>query len=447
MTRTFYIETHGCQMNEHDSEKIAGLLSRRGFVPACSAEEADVFLLNTCSVREKAAQKVYSRLGELRQRKRRDPSFVIGVVGCVAQQEGEAMLRRAPYIDLVVGTHLYHELPDLLDEVQAREGTARSATRFLETDAPVEIDAVARATRFRASITIMEGCNKHCAFCIVPHTRGRERNRPSRLILAEARRALDEGYIEILLLGQTVNSYRDPERRGYRFADLLADLSELPGLRRLRFTSPHPRHFTDDVIRLLGERPVICDQVHVPVQSGSTPVLRRMRRQHSREWYLELVEKLRNCGRYLALSTDVIIGFPGETEADFELTLDLVQQVRYEQMFSFKYSVRPFTEAADWADDVPEAVKARRLMELQRLQREIQLDLHRERYLGREFELLVEGRARDGVRRSGRTTTGKVVNFLGDEQPGDLTWVRITAVGPNSLTGEPVVQCRLAEVV
>ncbi len=447
MTRTFYIETHGCQMNEHDSEKIAGLLSRCGFVPASSVEEADVFLLNTCSVREKAAQKVYSRLGELQRRKHRDPGFVIGVVGCVAQQEGEAMLRRAPYVDLVVGTHLYHELPDLLAEVRPGAASGRAATRFLESPSPVEIDAVSRTTGFRASITIMEGCNKHCAFCIVPHTRGRERNRPSRLILAEARRALDEGYIEILLLGQTVNSYRDPERRGYRFADLLAELSELPGLRRLRFTSPHPRHFTDDVIRLLGECPVLCDQVHVPVQSGSTPVLRRMRRQHTREWYLELVDKLRKCGRYLALSTDIIVGFPGETEADFEQTLDLVRQVRYEQMFSFKYSIRPLTEAAGWADDVPEPVKARRLTELQRLQREIQLELHRQLYLGREFELLVEGKARDGIHCSGRTTTGKVVNFPGEERPGELTWVRITGVGPNSLMGEPVVQCRLAEVV
>jgi tRNA-2-methylthio-N6-dimethylallyladenosine synthase len=451
MARTFFIETHGCQMNEHDSEKIAGLLIHRGLVPVQSADEADLFLLNTCSVREKAAQKVYSRLGEFRSRKQRDPNFLIGVVGCVAQQEGEEMARRVPFVDLVVGTHLYHEIPDLLEPgLDSRSAAGRNtqvATRFLDDRSPVELDEVQRESSFRANITIMEGCNKRCAFCIVPFTRGLERNRPADNILEEVRRVIDKGYVEILLLGQTVNSYRDPARQGYRFAELLRDIAEMQGLKRLRFTSPHPRHFTDELIAVIASHPVICDQVHVPMQSGSSAILRRMRRQHDRDWYLELLSKFRNCSRYLALSTDVIVGFPGESEQDYEQTLDLVRQARYEQMFSFKYSPRPQTEAFPWDDDIPDVEKTRRLMILQRLQREIQLEIHAERYLGREFEVLVEGTARDGFRRFGRTTTNKVVNFAGNEQPGEFSWIKITENGPNSLVGEPVFDCSLGQVL
>jgi tRNA-2-methylthio-N6-dimethylallyladenosine synthase len=453
MVRTFFIETHGCQMNEHDSEKIGGLLRHRGLIPVPAVEQADLYLLNTCSVREKAVQKVYSRLGRLRGRKRRDPGFLIGVVGCVAQQEGEEMLKKAPFVDLVVGTHLYHELPDLLDELQDERlslrfaRSPRVATAFLDDPAPVELAVPVREGAFRAGITVMEGCNKLCAFCVVPHTRGRERNRPSSLILDEARRAVAAGSVEVLLLGQTVNSYRDPTRPGYRFADLLADVSAVPGLRRVRFTSPHPRHFGDDVIAVIAGNATICNQVHLPLQSGSSRILRRMRRQHDRDWYMTLVEKFRHCGRDIALSTDMIVGFPGETEEDFEETLDVVSFARYEQMFSFKYSVRPMTEALGWGDDVPDLEKTRRLTILQRLQREIQLEIHRDKYLGGEFEILTEGTARDGRRRFGRTTSNKVVNFFGSETPGDLTWVQITEAGPNSLNGEPLVDCRLADAV
>ncbi len=446
--QTYFIETHGCQMNEHDSEKIGGLLARRGLVPVTTAADADLFLLNTCSVREKAVQKVYSRLGELKERKYADEGFLIGVVGCVAQQEGGTILKRAPYVDLVVGTHQYHAIPDLLDELTrpGRDSTrsGRVSTEFLDHAEPPPAHAVARNTSFRAGVTVMEGCNKHCAFCIVPYTRGRERNRSSASILDEIRRAVAEGFIEILLLGQTVNSYRDPSNVRYRFADLLSDVSEIEGLRRLRFTSPHPKHFTDDVIGVIAERENICPQVHLPLQSGSSPILRRMRRQHDAGWYRGLVDRFRNCGREIALSTDVIVGFPGETEEDFEETLSVVKFVAYEQMFSFKYSPRPMTEADQWTDDVPETEKSRRLTILQELQRDIQLDLHRRRYLGREFEVLVEGKARDGLRRCGRTASNKIVNFFGEEETGDFTRVRITEFGPNSLIGEPVVDCRLA---
>ncbi len=439
--KRFFIETFGCQMNEHDSEKISGLLAHRGMIPAASPEEADLFLLNTCSVREKAAQKMYSRLGEFKRRRSDDPGFRIGVVGCVAQQESEAMVRRAPFLDLVVGTHLYHEIPDLLDQIESSGDLAparRVATRFLEESTPVEIAPLERPDGFRANITIMEGCNKHCSFCIVPYTRGKERNRPARLILEEARRVIDQGYVEILLLGQTVNNYRDPEKRGYKFADLLSEIEALPGLRRLRFTSPHPRAFDQDAIAVIGRSNVVCSQIHLPVQSGSTALLKRMRRQYSREWFLELVSRFEDCGRQLSFSTDVIVGFPGETEEDFEATLSLVERVRFESMFSFKYSPRPHTEAHAWEDDVAESEKTRRLMMLQRLQREIQLQIHRERYLGREFEVLVEGAARDGVHRFGRTSSNKVVNFAGNHAAGSFAGVKISDAGPNSLFGNAI---------
>ena len=440
MSQRFFIETFGCQMNEHDSEKIAGLLAHQGMVAVNSAEEADLFILNTCSVREKAAQKVYSRLGEVKKRRKSHPHFIIGVVGCVAQQEGEEMVKKAPFVDLVVGTHMYHAIPDLLEEIKRKHcrSTHRVATEFLKARAPFEIEQVMRQNAFRANITIMEGCNKRCSFCIVPFTRGKERNRPAARILEEARRAVARGYVEILLLGQTVNSYKDPTNRKFKFADLLAQVARIPGIQRVRFTSPHPREFDDDSIAVIGEMETICNQVHLPVQSGSTAVLKRMRRQYTRERYLELVEKFRRCARPVALSTDIIVGFPGEREGDFEQTLSLIKQVEFESIFSFKYSPRPYTEAASWPDKVPDEEKTRRLMVLQRLQKGIQLRLHRERYLGRPFEVLVEGTARDRVQRYGRTTTNKIVNFPGTQSPGTFTQVLVTDIGPNSLVGQRV---------
>ncbi|GAB4244237.1 MAG: tRNA (N6-isopentenyl adenosine(37)-C2)-methylthiotransferase MiaB [Acidobacteriota bacterium] len=448
MLRTYFIETHGCQMNEHDTERVAGLLEQRGLVAVTAPEEADLFLLNTCSVREKAVQKVYSRLGELKGRKETRPGFRIGVLGCVAQQEGGELLQRAPHVDLVVGPQMYHALPDLLDELTAANPGKAFALRSDERGQPFleETGPVSRASTFRAAVTVMEGCNKRCSFCIVPFTRGPERNRPARAVLEEVRSLADRGYVEILLLGQTVNAYRDPERRGYRFAELLADVAWIPGVRRIRFTSPHPRHFTDDVISVIASHENICPQVHLPLQSGSTPILRRMRRQHDRDDYLALIDKFRACGRDIALSTDVIVGFPGETERDFLATLDVVRYARYEQMFSFKYSPRPYTEAARWEDDVPDTEKSRRLAELQALQRTIQLEIHRYKYLGREFEILVEGPARDGRQLAGRTETNKIVNFPGAAAPGDFVWVRITDYGPNALRGETLVDCRLPEL-
>lgn len=442
MVQRFLIETFGCQMNEHDSEKIAGLLAHRGMIPVHSPDDADLFLLNTCSVREKAAQKVYSRLAEMKARKKRNQDFILGVVGCVAQQEGQEIVRKAPFVDLVVGTHLYHALPDLLDNVERerarQDPVPQVATEFLEHPTPVEIDQVLHRNSFRANLTIMEGCNKQCSFCIVPFTRGRERNRPGALIVKEARRLVDSGFVEILLLGQTVNSYKDPTNPKIKFADLLAQLATIPGIRRIRFTSPHPREFHENVIQAIAGFETICNQVHLPVQSGSTEVLKRMRRQYTREWYLELVEKFRSCGRSISLSTDVIVGFPGESEEDFQQTLSLVDQVDYESMFSFKYSPRPYTRAFSWTDDVTDKEKTKRLILLQQRQRQTQLRLHHQRYLGKIFEVLVEGTARDGQQRFGRTTTNKIVNFPGDDPSGRFTRVMINRVGPNSLTGHKV---------
>ena len=435
--KTFLIETHGCLMNEHDSEKISGLLAQQGLLPVHSLAEADLFILNTCSVREKAAQKVYSRLGEVKRRKKEHPDFRIAVVGCVAQQESEEMVKRAPQVDLVVGTHQYHTLPDLLGELE-RNPRAAVHTGFLPEIVDWGGPSANRSTDFRANVTIMEGCNKRCAFCVVPYTRGKERNRPAKEILGEIKEAALHGYVEIVLLGQTVNSYKDPDSRHYGFAQLLGDVAAIEGLRRIRFTSPHPRNFGPDVIHVIAAKENICNQVHLPVQSGSSRILKRMRRQHDREWFLELVEQFRSSGRQIALSTDVIVGFPGESEEDFEQTLSLVKEVQFEQMFSFKYSVRPNTEAEAWKDDVPEVVKTERLRKLQHAQRLIQLQLFEERYLGRVFEVLVEGTAKDGHRRFGRTASNRTVNYEGSERPGEFVKVKITDFSPNSLLGEKV---------
>jgi tRNA-2-methylthio-N6-dimethylallyladenosine synthase len=427
-------------MNEHDSEKISGLLSHHGMIPAPTPDEADVFILNTCSIREKSAQKVYSRLGQFKDRKKDDSDFLIGVVGCVAQQEGEAMVKRAPYVDMVVGTHLYHTIPDLLSDLDDRRHDNPSptvATRFLDDPAPVEMESVLRQSSFRANLTIMEGCNKHCAFCVVPFTRGPERSRPAGLILEEARKAVDDGYVEILLLGQTVNSYRNPDQPRYRFASLLQDLCSIKGLQRLRFTSPHPKEFDDETIAVIGSHETICNHVHLPLQSGSSTVLKRMRRQHSRDFFIQLIEKFNATGRDIRFSTDMIVGFPGETEQAFQDTMSLVRLVEFESMFSFVYSPRPQTEALDWTDNVSENEKKRRLMLLQREQQGIQLRLHADRYLHKVFPVMVEGLAKDGQNIFGRTTTNKIVNFPGEIAPGELADVRITSVGPNALVGEP----------
>jgi len=430
--RTFYIETFGCQMNVHDSEKVAGVLMSRGLRPVENDDEADLILYNTCSIREKAAQKVFSRLGAFKK-SREAKSKVIGVLGCVAQQEGEAFFERAPQVSLVCGSASYAKLPELLDQVEA--GHRRVTGLSLATDECFETEMTRRDNPFRAYLTIIEGCDQRCAFCVVPRTRGPQRSRSSARILEECRRLVDAGYTEIQLLGQIVNAWEDPAPARRSFAELLIRIAEIRGLRRLRFTTSHPRYFGEDIVRAIESHPVLCDQVHLPAQSGSTAVLARMKRGYTREEYLEKIHCIRNARRAISLSTDIIVGFCGETVEDFEQTLALMKEVEYDQIFSFKYSPRPRTPAEGFADEIPEDEQSRRLWELQELQRRIQLRRY-QALVGEEFEVLVEAYQSRLGQSVGRTTSNRIVNFPGQpEDVGQYVRVRVTSAGPNSLVG------------
>lgn len=435
--KTFCIETFGCQMNVHDSEKVAGTLIARGYQPVESHEEADLILYNTCSIREKAAEKVFSRLGSLKKAYRRNPK-IIGVLGCVAQQEGERIFARAPQVSLVCGSASYSRLPDLLAQLET--GNRRVTGLSLETDECFETEVTRRDSPFRAYITIIEGCDKECAYCVVPMTRGPERSRASEGILAECRRLVDEGYTEIQLLGQNVNSYRDPSPAHRSFAELLERVAEVEGVRRVRFTTSHPRDFTQEIVRAIETQPCLCDHVHLPVQSGADGVLARMLRGYTREEYLEKIHCIRRAKRAISISTDVIVGFCGETNEDFEQTLSLLNEVEYDSVFSFKYSPRPNTAAGGFADSVPEEEKGRRLAVLQERQRQIQLRQNQE-LIGRKFEVLVESFQPRLAQAVGRTTSNRVVNFPGaPDWVGRYLNVRVTAAGPNSLVGVRVEQ-------
>ncbi|PYV12748.1 MAG: tRNA (N6-isopentenyl adenosine(37)-C2)-methylthiotransferase MiaB [Acidobacteria bacterium] len=398
--KTFYIETFGCQMNVHDSEKVAGTLIARGYRPVDNFEEADVVLYNTCSIREKAAQKVFSRLGTFKKG-HRDNRKIIGVLGCVAQQEGDRFFERAPQVSLVCGSASYSKLPALLERLEA--GNRRVTGLSLDTDECFETELTRRDNPFRAYVTIIEGCDKACSYCVVPMTRGPERSRASDKVLAECRRLVDAGYTEIQLLGQTVNSYKDPSPARLNFVELLTRVAEIPGVRRVRFTTSHPSDFTPEIVRALESDPVLCDHIHLPVQSGANPVLKRMLRTYTREGYLEKINCIHSAKRAISISTDIIVGFCGETEQDFEQTLSLLDVVQYDQIFSFKYSPRPNTAAGKWADDVPEEEKGTRLAILQDRQREIQFRRNQV-LIGREFEVLVEGYQPRLQQAVGRTT-------------------------------------------
>ena len=436
----YLIETHGCQMNVHDSERMAGLLEQAGYEPTPDDADADVIVINTCSVRERAEEKLFTRLGEIRQQGlERGARPVVAVAGCVAQQEGRSILTRSTAVDVVIGTQNIKRLPMLVEQAAA----AGAGTRAIVDIDPLDdvsfpLGVARRTDPSKAYVTIIEGCNEFCAFCVVPYTRGHERMRPVSAILAEARQAVAEGALEIQLLGQIVNHYQAPDDPACDFAGLLDRLNAIEGLERIRFASPHPRHVTSRMIRAMRELPKVCRHLHLPVQSGSTRVLGAMRRRHTREDYLDLVARLRDAMPDIALSTDMIVGFPGETEADFEETLSLTSAVRYHSMFSFKYSPRPNTLALKrLPDDVTDEQKTRRIVALQSLQREIQGELYR-KAIGREEHVLVESRSR---RRdwelSGRTSGNTVVNFAGDpDWIGQIVRVRVTDANPNSLRAE-----------
>jgi tRNA-2-methylthio-N6-dimethylallyladenosine synthase len=503
--KTFYLETFGCQMNVHDSEKVIGTLVHEGYRQVETVDEADLILYNTCSIRDKAEQKVFHRLADYKKLQAKGKKF--GVLGCVAQQEGEKIFERAPHVSLVCGSASYRNLPQMLVQLEGAQvegGRLRNASLDApadlfadlsaldsidshpskiakggaaslvktrdsglaardslvritglddrETDECFETEFTARTNPHRGYITIIEGCDKFCAYCVVPFTRGKERSRTSESVLAEARQMADLGYTEIQLLGQNVNSYKDPatdragkSRAGKTFAELLAAIGEIRGIQRVRFTTSHPRDFGRDIVDAIDAVPTLCNHVHLPVQSGSTRMLDAMQRLYTRDQYLERISWIKAAKRDISITSDVIVGFPGETEADFAETLDLLDEVGYDSVFSFKYSPRPNTPSLQLEDAIPEEEKARRLEVLMAKQREIQI-IRNKNYIGTIHEVMVEGYNESRSQWIGRTAQNKTLNFTAaglaataPPQPGSYVSVIVTSSFPNSLVGELVV--------
>jgi tRNA-2-methylthio-N6-dimethylallyladenosine synthase len=433
--KTFYLETFGCQMNAHDSEKVVGTLLQQGYRQVPTVEEAGLVLYNTCSIRDKAEQKVFNRLSDYKKYKAQGKQF--GVLGCVAQQEGEKIFERAPYVSLVCGSASYRNLPQMLVQLEAGNQRVTGLDDRL-TDECFETEFTARTNPHRGYITIIEGCDKFCAYCVVPYTRGKERSRTSSSVLQEARQLADLGYTEIQLLGQNVNSYRDPDGKK-SFAELLGALAAVAGIRRVRFTTSHPRDFGRDIVDVIDAVPAICDHVHLPVQSGSTRVLDAMQRLYTREQYLERISWIQAAQRDISITSDLIVGFPGETEAEFEETLSLLDEVGYDSVFTFKYSPRPNTPALRLEDAIPDAEKARRLAVLNDKQKQIGAQRN-QRHVGQELEVMVEGKNQARGQWVGRTSQIKVLNFTAPEgvelATGSYVPVRVTGSFPNSLIGE-----------
>ena len=433
--KTFYIETFGCQMNFHDSEKVVGTLISEGYQQVQNEVDADLIVYNTCSIRDKAEQKVFNRLNDFKKLHKQGKRFA--VLGCVAQQEGEKIFERAPYVSLVAGSASYRNLPEMLVQIGA------GATRITglddrQTDETFDTEFAARSNPHRGYITIIEGCDKFCAYCVVPYTRGKERSRTSDSVLAEARRMADAGYTDVQLLGQNVNSYADPSLKK-SFAELLASVGEIPGIRRVRFTTSHPRDFTKDIVDAIDAVPTLCDHVHLPVQSGSTHVLDAMFRDYTREQYLERIAWMKASKREISITTDTITGFPGETEEDFRETLALLTEVGFDGVFAFKYSPRPNTPALQYADSIPDDEKSRRLQVLMEHQRELQRVSYR-RHVGQVLEVMLEGKNAARGQLIGRTSQNKTLNFttndLPEPQTGAYVPVLVTQALPNSLVGE-----------
>jgi tRNA-2-methylthio-N6-dimethylallyladenosine synthase len=447
MAKKYLIETFGCQMNVHDSERMAGLLDQAGYEPTREQTDADVIVINTCSVREHAEEKLYTRLGELRvleQETGRKP--IVAVAGCVAQQEGDGLLKKSNgrVIDVVVGTQRVKMLPTLVEKTQRSAFAEVDINPWDDVTFPLGITR--RGDPVKAYVTIIEGCNDHCAFCVVPYTRGHERMRTRADILADVREAAASGRREVQLLGQIVNHYQAPDEPSCDFAELLAAVNEVTGIERIRFASPHPRHTGRRLIEAVRDLPKVCKHFHLPVQSGSSRVLNAMRRRYSRESYLQLVAEIRETIPGATLSTDMIVGFPGETAEDFDQTLSLTEAVQYHSMFSFKYSPRPNTLALKrMPDDVTEDEKTSRILALQSLQRRIQMRLH-EAAVGTVADVLIDSasRRRD-AEISGRTSGNIVVNCVAPGDTNAAEWigktvpVRIQRAGPHSLWGEAVV--------
>ncbi|AMD60683.1 tRNA (N6-isopentenyl adenosine(37)-C2)-methylthiotransferase MiaB [Agrobacterium sp. CMT1] len=443
-SRKVFIKTYGCQMNVYDSVRMSDALAKDGYVQTEDMGEADLVLLNTCHIREKAAEKVYSALGRLRDMKKsreeQGREFMIGVAGCVAQAEGEEILRRAPAVDVVIGPQTYHRLPEALKRVRGGE-------RVIETEyavedkfehLPVAEKSTLRTRGVTAFLTVQEGCDKFCTFCVVPYTRGSEVSRPVRQIVDEAMKLVDAGVREITLLGQNVNAWQGEGPKGEKWglAELLYRLAEIPGLARLRYTTSHPRDMDDRLIGAHRDLRILMPYLHLPVQSGSDRILKAMNRRHTGEEYIQLIEKIRAARPDIAMSGDFIVGFPGETDRDFEDTMAMVETVKYAQAFSFKYSTRPGTPGADLTDQVAEDVKAERLERLQALLLRQQKEFA-ESLVGKTMDVLLEKPGRMTEQLIGRSPWLQSVNLDAKTlKIGDIVNVRITATGPNSLFAE-----------
>lgn len=457
--RTYQVRTYGCQMNVHDSERLSGLLEAAGYRRADEGADADIVVFNTCAVRENADNKLYGNLSHLAPRKQSDPNMQIAVGGCLAQKDRDAVLRRAPWVDVVFGTHNIGSLPTLLDRARHNREAQVEIVEALQ-EFPSMLPA-ARESAYAAWVSISVGCNNTCTFCIVPSLRGKEVDRRPGDILAEVQSLVDQGVLEITLLGQNVNAYgvsfsderlREdptappdmPRDRG-AFAKLLRACGGIDGLERVRFTSPHPAEFTDDVIEAMAATPNVCPTLHMPLQSGSDRILKAMRRSYRADRYLGIIDKVRAAIPHAAITTDLIVGFPGETEEDFQATLDVVEQSRFASAFTFQYSKRPGTPAADMADQLPKAVVSERYQRLIELQERISLEENRAQ-VGRVVELLVatgEGRKDAATARmSGRARDGRLVHFLpGDNEirPGDIVTTTVTGAAPHHLIADSAI--------
>jgi tRNA-2-methylthio-N6-dimethylallyladenosine synthase len=435
----YYIETYGCQMNEHDSEKMAAMLERIGLTEVSSADEADVVVINTCSIREKAEHKVYSALGKLKALKRNNPGLVTVVSGCVAQQEQERLLKRVDHLDLVLGTHNMGDLPALVEEIR------HTGDRIARVDLSEDVDSLHFTAPCKGRspvcsyVTVMQGCTNFCTYCVVPHTRGPEQSRMMDEILNEVQLLADRGMKEITLLGQNVNAYGKDLGNGTSFSGLLAALNRVDGISRIRFTTSHPRDFDEGLVRAIADLGSVCEHIHLPLQSGSDRILKAMNRGYTRSDYLEKIAMLREAVPGMAVTADIIVGFPGESDDDFRRTMSALDEIRYDQIFSFKYSPRPGTVAAKIPDQVPEEVKIRRLAEVHRLQETITGEYHK-RSEGTVREILIEGRRERTNQPFGRTRTNKIVNLLHDDgvESGDLVSAKITRGLKHSLVGEQI---------
>jgi tRNA-2-methylthio-N6-dimethylallyladenosine synthase len=432
--KSFHIITFGCQMNEHDSERMTGILHDRGCNPVPDAEDADIIILNTCSIREKAEQKFYSELGRLKRLKAENPGLKIAVAGCIAQQEGENILARAPYVDMIFGPSDVARLSTIVD------------TAFLQRSPVIDTSGdpeyhrklvpTSRTDKVKAWVSIMYGCDNFCTYCVVPYLRGRERSRPPEDIVNEVSELARQGYKEVTLLGQNVNSYGKGLGQDVNFPALLRMVNEVPGLERIRFVTSHPRDLSDGLVKAIRDLPKVCESLHLPVQSGSDKILRVMNRRYTRADYVNKVKKLRDAMPTITLTTDIIVGFPGETVQDFEETMKLLEEVQYDGIFAFKYSKRPGTEALTLPGHLPENIKESRLTEVLAIQREITIKKNRS-YVGMHMDVLIDGKSKKGGRLSGRIRGNKVVNVAGPHSLiGQLATVRITAAGVNSLSGE-----------